>query len=395
MTMMQIGVIGAGAMGAGIAQVAATAGHTVYLYDISDAALQKARQNLTVILSRLIEKGKLDQATAEDIEKRHRFTGNLADLQPCGLVIEAIIELQDIKVKTFRDLENILDAKAILASNTSSLSITALASGLNHPERFVGLHFFNPAPLMPLVEVIPALQSRSALAAEMMDLMRSWGKVPVLAKDTPGFIVNRIARPYYSESLRIVEEGLADTHQLDHIMRTYGGFRMGPFELMDFIGHDVNLAVTESVWQACHYEPRYQPSFAQRQLVNAGWLGRKSGRGFYDYSTKEERPAAAPMEAKLEKNLFERVMVMLFNEAADALYYRIASREDIDTAMTKGVNYPKGLLTWADEWGLDRCMDRLDQLFDYYHDPRYRCSPGLRRQLAENSGFYSASTSGI
>lgn len=385
---MQIGIIGAGAMGGGIAQVAATAGHEVVLFDSREEALLRARDQMDATLRKLAAKGKLSDAEATAIFGRCRFAASLGALKDCGLVIEAIVEDERIKKSVFAELEALLAPDAIIASNTSSLSIASLASACREPSRFLGLHFFNPAPLMPLVEIVPALQTDPALPERMYRLMLDWGKSPVYAKDTPGFIVNRIARPYYSESIRIVEEGLATPAQMDRLMKETGGFRMGPFELMDFIGHDVNFAVTESVWRACFHEPRYQPSFTQRRLVDAGWLGRKSGRGFYDYREGAGHPEAAPLDADLARGLFERVLAMLINEAADALYYGVAEREDIDTAMTKGVNYPHGLLRWADTWGVAAVEATLDRLFHYYHDPRYRCSPGLRRVAQQGERFY-------
>jgi 3-hydroxybutyryl-CoA dehydrogenase len=375
-------------MGSGIAQVAATAGHDVLLYDHRTEALARSTDQLKKVLARLTEKGRIDPPTATAIEGRHAWSDDLRAMSDCALVIEAIVEDLDIKKETFRALEALVPQDTLLASNTSSLSITALAGGCRHPQRFLGLHFFNPAPLMPLVEIIPAVQTDPALVRHMDELMRAWGKWPVTAKDTPGFIVNRIARPYYSESLRMLEEGIADIEAIDRAMK-HCGFRMGPFELMDFIGHDVNLAVTESVWKACFYEPRYQPSFTQRNLVYAGWLGRKTGRGFYSYDEANPATAQPAASSTNPELLAHRVLVMLINEAAEALYYGIAGRDDIDAAMTKGVNYPKGLLKWADEIGIAHCVQQLDALWDQYHDTRYRCSPLLRKMAAENSLFYN------
>lgn len=376
-------------MGSGIAQVAATAGHSVILFDTNQEALVRARAQLEKILHRLVEKGRIADQEAKDILERHLFVDSMDAFKNCGLVIEAIVEDLDIKRTVFQKVESIVAKETILATNTSSLSVASIAAACQSPERVIGLHFFNPAPLMKLVEIIPALQTDPDLPATLHQLMLSWGKYPVQARDTPGFIVNRIARPFYSESIRILEEGLGTKEDIDTAMKTLGGFRMGPFELMDFIGHDVNYAVTESVWTACYYEPRYQPSFTQRRLVDAGWLGRKSGRGFYDYRP-DATPAEHPDQADSEKlrRIFERIVVMLINEAADALYYNIASRDDIDQAMTLGVNYPKGLLRWADEWGIATCEARMDRLFNNYHDPRYRCSPMLKSLAQQGERFY-------
>ena len=285
-------------------------------------------------------------------------------------------------------LEAVVSEAAVLATNTSSLSVTALASRLQHPERCIGLHFFNPAPLLPLVEVVPALQTRTGLAEEMSALMRNWGKQPALAQDTPGFIVNRVARPFYGEAIRILEEGVADVATIDWAMTELGGFRMGPFTLMDLIGNDINYAVTESVWTAFHYDTRYTPSFAQKRNVDAGWYGRKSGKGWYDHSENAEAPS--PRKDKdLGQDILWRILVMLINEAADAVFWGVASAEDVDRAMRGGVNYPKGLLAWAEEVGLDRCVAALDAMQARYGEPRYRCSPLLRQRAEEGRGFFS------
>lgn len=376
-------------MGSGIAQVAATAGHQVILLDSQQEALDGAQIQLQKIMARLAEKGRLTKDESEAIFSRHTYSTNMNSFQDCGLVIEAIVEDLDIKKSVFRQLEGIVAVDAILATNTSSLSIASIAGSCQHPERVIGLHFFNPAPLMKLVEIIPALQTDANLASRLRKLMTDWGKYPVLAKDTPGFIVNRIARPFYSESIRLLEEGLGTEIEIDAAMKEVGGFRMGPFELMDFIGHDVNYAVTESVWTACYHEPRYQPSFTQRRLVDAGWLGRKSGRGFYTYPENKPTVTDLPtLDSEKQRRLAERVIVMLINEAADALYFKVATRDDIDQAMTLGVNYPKGLLRWADEWGIATCESRMDRLYNNYHDPRYRCSPMLRSLAQNGERFY-------
>ncbi len=384
---MKIGVLGAGSMGAGIAQVAATAGHDVILVDKYPQALEIAQQKLQKILNRLVEKERLDDATAKAIFGRIYFVENLDTFSECGLVIEAIIEDIEVKKSVFAALENIVSKDCILASNTSSLSIASIAAACEKSERVIGIHFFNPAPLMKLVEIIPAVQTNNSVTVKARKLIDNWGKLTVLAKDTPGFIVNRIARPFYGEALRILEEGLADVATIDWAMTVLGGFRMGPFTLMDYIGNDVNYAVTESVFKAFYFDPRYKPAFTQKRLSEAGYLGRKSGRGYYDY-----REGAEPLQANKDKQLGEhilwRILVMLINEAADALYLNIASRDDIDTAMTKGVNYPKGLLKWADEKGIANCVDTMDRLHAEYLEDRYRCSPILRRMKRDGTSFY-------
>ncbi|MCU0346452.1 MAG: 3-hydroxyacyl-CoA dehydrogenase NAD-binding domain-containing protein [Saprospiraceae bacterium] len=385
--MIKIGIIGAGSMGAGIAQVAATAGHEVYVFDSNTAALERAQSNLLATLNKLAEKGKLDDPTAKAIFGRTYFFSDLAAFGETGLVIEAIIEDLAVKKAVFQQLEAIVSADCILATNTSSLSVAAIASACKRPQRVLGIHFFNPAPLMQLVEVIPAIQTAPDIAKQAKLLIESWGKLVVLAKDTPGFIVNRVARPYYGEALRILEEGIADVATIDWAMTAIGGFRMGPFTLMDFIGNDINYTVTETVFQSFFYDPRYKPSFTQKRLSEAGWLGKKTGRGYYDYAEEAENPVAKQDE-ELGKVIFARILVMLINEAADALYLRIASRDDIDLAMTKGVNYPKGLLHWADEIGIENCVHMLDALHAEYLEDRYRCSVLLRKMAKSHQTFY-------
>jgi 3-hydroxybutyryl-CoA dehydrogenase len=382
---MNVAIIGSGTMGSGIAQVAATSGCTVKIYDTNEQALQKSKQSLEVTLSKLVEKAKIDENEKNRIQNAISYVNTLQDLADSNLVIEAIIENLDIKRKLFAELESLVAPETILASNTSSLSIASIAASCQKPERVIGIHFFNPAPLMQLVEVVPAVQTSEEVLNKSVQIISDWKKVVAVAKDTPGFIVNRVARPFYSESLRIYEEGVADFATIDWSLKTIGNFRMGPFELMDFIGHDVNYVVTETVFTAFYFDPRYKPSFTQKRLLEAGYLGRKSGRGFYDYSKELPQPTE---DVTLAKQIFERVIVMLINEAADALFLNIASAKDIDNAMTKGVNYPKGLLAWADELGIDWCVNKLDELYNEYHEDRYRCSPILRRMNKENKTFF-------
>lgn len=384
---MNIGIIGSGTMGSGIAQVAATADCNVKLYDTNQAALDKAKTSLEKILNRLIEKGRIDESEKQRIQNNISYVNSLSDLSDSDLTIEAIVENLDIKKKVFAELETYVSQNCIIASNTSSLSIASIASSLQKPERCIGIHFFNPAPLMKLVEVIPAVQTSKAVLDTSVQTITNWKKTVAVAKDTPGFIVNRVARPFYGESLRIYEEGIADFATIDYSLKTLGGFKMGPFELMDFIGNDVNYTVTETVFTAFYFDPRYKPSFTQKRLSEAGYLGRKSGKGYYDYSEGALKPEPKK-DVKLAQNIFDRVLVMLINEAADALFLNVASAKDIDNAMTKGVNYPKGLLAWADEKGIDWCVEKLDQLYHEYHEDRYRCSPLLRKMNKENKTFY-------
>lgn len=383
---MKVAVIGSGTMGSGIAQVAATAGCEVKIYDTNVDALNKSKAALENTLSKLVEKGKID------INEKFRITSNisyahaLGDLSHSDLVIEAIVENAEIKRKLFTELENYVSPETILASNTSSLSIASIAAACQKPERVIGIHFFNPAPLMQLVEVIPAVQTSQEVLEKSVQIISDWKKTVAVAKDTPGFIVNRVARSFYSESIRIYEEGLADFATIDWSLKTIGGFKMGPFELMDMIGHDVNYVVTETVFTSFYFDPKFKPSFTQKRLLEAGFLGKKSGRGFYDYNKELPTPLE---DLVLAKTIFERVIVMLINEAADTFFLHIASDKDIDNAMTKGVNYPKGLLAWADELGIGWCVDKLDELYNEYHEDRYRCSPILRKMNREHKTFFN------
>jgi 3-hydroxybutyryl-CoA dehydrogenase len=383
-----IGIVGAGAMGSGIAQIASQAGQDVVLFDLSQEALTSSSSKLQKVMNRLIEKGKVTSDEAIAIQERIVRTTMVGSLKDCDLIIEAVVEDLEVKKRVFKSIEEIASKEAIIASNTSSLSITSLASFCAHPERVVGLHFFNPAPLMPLVEIIPALQTNRDLPKHLTDLMRKWGKSPVIAKDTPGFIVNRVARPFYGEALRILDEGIADVPTIDAAMRQ-SGFRMGPFQLMDLIGHDVNYSVTESVFKSFYYDPRYMPSITQLKLVEAGWLGRKSGCGFYNYNEENEATVVPrQLDPNVQIEISERIISMLINEAADAVYLGVASAEDVDTAMLKGVNYPKGLLVWAEEMGLQKVVRIIDALRDTYGETRYRCSPLLRKLAAEGGKFH-------
>lgn len=382
-----IGILGAGAMGSGIAQVAAAAGHNVVICDNLTIALTKASRNIQATLKALVEKGKMTDAESYALFSRLKFTDHMSEFRHCSIVIEAIVEEIEQKQIAFRSMEAIVDEQTILASNTSSLSISAMGAPLKHPERILGVHFFNPAPLMRLVEIIPGLQTHPDIVERGKKLIDGWGKTTVVAKDTPGFIVNRVARPYYGEALRIFDEGIADEATIDWAMRDLCGFRMGPFELMDFIGHDINYAVTEVVFSNFFYDPRYKPSFTQKRLVDAHYFGRKTGRGFYDY-----RPGAVMPEPVRDENLGReigtRILAMLINEAADTLYLRVASRDDIELAMTQGVNYPKGLLAWADEIGIANVVEKLDSLYVEYLEDRYRCSPLLRKMSREGRRFF-------
>ena len=382
-----IGVVGSGAMGSGIAQVAATAGHPTIIYDTNAAALDKAKANLTTSLNKLVEKQKITADKAADILALTTYSSSIQDFNSCDLIIEAIVENIDVKQSVFKELESITSNTCVLASNTSSLSITSIASACNNPEKVIGIHFFNPATLMPLVEIIPGVAADMVIANHCQALINSWGKVTVMAKDTPGFIVNRVARPFYSEALRIYDEQLADMATIDWAMKEFGGFKMGPFELMDLIGHDVNYVVTETVWKQFYYDPRFKPSLTQKRLLEAKFLGKKSGRGFYDYREGISLPEPTKDEA-LAKYIVNRVLCMLINEAADTKYLGIASATDIDLAMTKGVNYPKGLLKWADEIGVAQVLRTLNDLYEEYQEDRYRACILLKQMVKQGERFY-------
>jgi 3-hydroxybutyryl-CoA dehydrogenase len=496
----QVGVIGAGAMGSGIAQIAALAGHGVCLFDTRMGAADQAKLKIGETLVALAAKGKFDRVQADAAAGRITAVHALGDLVSASLIVEAIIEDQEVKRKLFRELEVVVGPDTILASNTSSFSITALAAGMKHPGRVAGMHFFNPAPLMPLVEVVSGLATDAEVADTIHATALAWGKTPVHARSTPGFIVNRCARPFYAEALRVLAERAADPATLDAIMRDAGGFRMGPFELMDLIGLDINVAVTRSVWNAFFHDARFTPSVMQHEMVAAGYLGRKAGRGFYDYGPNAVKPAPStevqgPKPRKVARHgelrmgselagrlasagasldtaitdarfpqgalhidstvwlapadgrtatavaaaasirdvvtfdlaldfascarlavarsdtcsdgaylaavgalqaagiavsrvddvaglVVLRTVAMLANEAADAVTQGIASAADVDLAMQKGVNYPRGPLAWADALGVPFVRDTLVHLAAHYGEDRYRLSPLIARCVA-------------
>ncbi len=381
---MSVGIAGAGAMGSGIAQIAAQNGEKVWVYDPFPEALQRSKTQLRAVLDRLVEKEKINAKQAHSIQNSIEYTTELSDLSHCELIIEAIVERLETKQQLFEALEERISDSCILASNTSSISIASLAKGRRLPQRILGIHFFNPAPLMPLVEIIPSLLTQPNVTQAAQNRIVKWGKTVVLAKDSPGFIVNRVARPFYGEALKMLEEGVAEVNEIDTAMRTLGGFKMGPFELTDLIGHDVNYAVTETVWKQFFYDPRFKPSLIQGRMVQAGLLGRKSGRGFYHYAEGEKIENTRVDSAKAEA-LFERIFVMLVNEAYDALFLHIASAQDIDLAMKLGLNYPKGLLQWSVDYGMPRILAKLQSLHDWFGDDRYRPNPLLKHLVNTNS----------
>ncbi|WP_139422172.1 3-hydroxyacyl-CoA dehydrogenase NAD-binding domain-containing protein [Chryseobacterium mulctrae] len=375
---MNVGIIGAGTMGIGIAQVAATNGCKVWVYDANAKQVETATVGLEKTLTKLVDKQKISAEKMAEILANISIATELKDFKDCELVIEAIIENKEIKTKVFTELEKHISESCVIGSNTSSISITSLGAELQKPERFIGIHFFNPAPLMPLVEVIPSLLTEKSLAEKIYNLMKDWGKIPVIAKDIPGFIVNRIARPYYGEGLRIVEENIATVEQVDDAMKTIGNFKMGPFELMDLIGVDVNFSVTKTVYNEYFYDPKYKPSLLQQRMSEAKLHGRKTGKGFYDYSEDAVKPVTQKDET-LYQQIFLRIISMLINEAVEAKRLGVANDEDLELAMQKGVNYPKGLLAWGKEIGYAKISETLQSLYEEYQEERYRQSPLLRK----------------
>jgi len=384
---MNVGVLGGGTMGSGIVQVAAQNGHKTILVDLSEDVLDTSKAKLTKVMARLVEKGKITQDQSNATQANIVYSKDVNDFASCGIVIEAIVEDINVKSKVFSNLESIVSTECILASNTSSLSIASIGASVNNSNRVIGIHFFNPAPLMPLVEIIPAVQTSEETLITAKSLIDAWGKVTVVCKDTPGFIVNRVARPFYGEAMRVYEEGIADFATIDWAMTEIGGFRMGPYTLMDYIGNDVNYTVTETVFTAFYFDQRYKPSFTQKRHAEAGYLGRKSGKGFFDYREGAVNPTPNE-DRELGQQIFERILVMLINEAADALFLNIGTKEAIDLAMTKGVNYPKGLLLWADQLGLDVVLAKLESMFTEYGEDRYRPSPLLRRMVKSGDTFF-------
>jgi 3-hydroxybutyryl-CoA dehydrogenase len=373
-------VIGAGTMGAGIAQVAATHGWTAQVADVDDATVRRAIDSVRARLDRLVEKGRLTPEERDAAAARLVAAVGATGLDACGLVIEAVVEDLDVKTRVLSGLLPELPADAIIATNTSSLSVGALGTAIGAAERTVGMHFFNPAPLLKLVEVVagdgtdPAVVDRTAAIAE------AWGKTVARARDVPGFIVNHVARPYYLEAFRILEDRVAGVDEIDRAMKRLGGFRMGPFELTDLIGQDVNAATTRSVWEQLDRPPLLRPSAVQEALVRDGHLGRKSGRGAYDYGGDEPTPAVAldPVPLALapdvsnismrlvasattetgtvvEAYVFARILVALIVQARRAHERGVASPADIDTALRCGVNYPRGPFEWAQAIGPDLC----------------------------------------
>ncbi|MEK7756852.1 MAG: 3-hydroxyacyl-CoA dehydrogenase NAD-binding domain-containing protein [Planctomycetota bacterium] len=397
-----IAVIGAGTMGAGIAQVAASHGCAVCLIDINPEVLQRGLGGIKKNLDRLVEKGKLSLADREAVTSRIEPSDAIRETEKAELVIEAVIEDLAIKQGIFRQLDAATQPETVLATNTSSLSVSKIADVVRDPSRVVGMHFFNPAPIMPLVEVIAGRVSARRAIDFAVQTAKAWGKTPVVAKDTPGFIVNRVARGYYLEALRLLGEGVAGVDEIDNIMRVHGGFKMGPFELMDLVGLDVNLAVSTSVWEQMNRHPRFTPHDIQQKLVAGGDLGRKTGRGFYSYADEHPLPAYAVERRSFqlspllgdavrtfaeragagragitEQYIVARVLGAILNEAGYAFCENVATRDDIDVAMMKGTNYPKGPLAWAEEIGHRTVRGLLRRLDENAGDGRYEPAAAL------------------
>jgi 3-hydroxybutyryl-CoA dehydrogenase len=376
-------------MGHGIAQCFAQAGYDVFVHDSKTDVRHAFLARTKSTLERLEEKKIIPSGDSAKILSRFSVCDSLEALKSSDLVIEAVAENLEAKRSLFQSLESLVDEKCILASNTSSLPITALASACTNPARVLGVHFFNPAPRMPLVELVPGLTTEQSVVEALRTVLCKMNKQVVVAKDTPGFIVNRIARPFYGEALRMLEEGVADEATIDSIMREHGRFKMGPFQLMDLIGIDINFAVSEQVFTAFYFDPRYRPSIHQRRMVEAKLLGRKTKRGFYSYIDGSPKVQSVSYDSSLADYVLNRILYLLINEAIDACFLGVATVDDIETAMRSGVSYPKGLLAWAEEISLAKVLDGLVKLQEEYGDDRYRPSPLLRRMVKDNSSFFS------
>ena len=395
-----VGVLGAGTMGAGIAQVAAEAGLEVLVHDPISGATDRARERIGGFLARKVEKGQMTDADRGAAVGRLGTSIMLEGLAVADLVIEAIPEDLELKRDAFRRLDGVAEPSTVLATNTSSLAVARIASATTHPGRVVGMHFFNPVPLMALVEVIPGPMTDPSVTDSVTLLARLLGKTPVVAADTPGFIVNRVQRAYYLEACRILEGGLADAAAIDDAMRGMG-FRLGPFELADVVGTDVNLAAGIAIFEGFFGDPRYRPAQVQRRVADAGRLGRKTGAGYYDYEADGTRGAAwpalvvradaAPRLATLDAAQIEaRILATIVNEAASAVADGVASPEAIDTAMRLATNWPAGPLAWGERIGFPSVVHSLDALHASVSDGRYRVTPLLRVLADTGESFFTA-----
>jgi 3-hydroxybutyryl-CoA dehydrogenase len=397
-----IGVLGAGTMGAGIAQLAARSGARTILHDPIPEALARGVEKLKDGFHKDAARERLSAEEAQAGIERLEPVGELAAFAPCELVIEAVPERIDLKHELYRRLSEIVSEECVLASNTSSLLVTAIAAAASKPERVVGMHFFNPAPVMRLLEVVAGEQSSEDALALAHATGEAMGKTVIRAHDGPGFLVNRCNRPFGLEALRLLQERITDVETIDRICRVEGGFRMGPFELMDLVGVDTGFEISKSFYEQSFYEPRWRPSPITARYVAAGRYGRKTGRGYYDYSSDPYRPADPDppgAEAKVVPvagGVLSRIVCQVINECAFALGEGVGSAADIDTGMVLGLNYPRGPLAWADQIGLDNVLAVLDGLWEEYHEERYRSAPELKRlvragQLGRSTGagFFS------
>jgi 3-hydroxybutyryl-CoA dehydrogenase len=375
---VEIAVVGSGTMGAGIAESAALAGMSTIMVDVREDALARGTETIQRDLERRVHKGRLSDDERREVLGRVSTTTSLEECAAAALVVEAVVEDMEVKRKVFADLDGVVGGETVLATNTSSLSVAGIAAATQRPERVVGLHFFNPVPAMRLVEVVTGPSTDPSVVRRAEEAVERLGKAPVRVSDTPGFIVNRVARPFYLEALRLIEAG-EEPEQVDAAIRG-AGFRMGPLQLADLIGHDVNLAVSESLFERYYYQPRFRPSHLQRSMVEAGLLGRKSGRGFYDYGTEEQGQTGEKTEASEDVAL--RVISCIVNEAFLALSEGVATGEDIDEAMKLGANYPKGPFEWAEEIGVPRILQTLDCLRTT-HGEAYIAAPSLRERAAD------------
>ena len=395
-----IGVIGTGTMGAGIAQTAAAAGWKVKLFDTNAESVTQAIQSVGKRFDRLVEKERITEDQATSCKANLIAAKDLEELHDCDLIVEAIIEEFDIKTNVLKQLGEIASGAA-LATNTSSLSVSDLGEACGFADRVVGLHFFNPAPIMPLVEVVKGEGTSQQAVQRAILLAEAWGKKVVQASDTPGFIVNRVARPYYLESWRIVEDGFATVNEVDEALQLLGEFRMGPFMLTDLIGQDINVATTNSVWVRLDRPSRLAPSPLQASLVEHHHLGKKSGRGAYAHDGEGNATPAIILErneleisdeltnainafcleatrtsgSQLAKYIFSRVLISIINEALWAKSEGVASEQDIDTAMKLGTNYPKGPFEWAVQVGMDKVLELLDEFNKTVNDGRFTAPP--------------------
>ena len=372
--MVDIAVVGAGTMGAGIAESAALAELSVVMVDVREEALSLGLKTIENDLDRRVKKGRIQHEERRAAIGHVSTTTSLKASADSPVVIEAVVEDMSVKAGVFGDLEKVVAKDAVLATNTSSLSVAGIAAATEHPERVVGMHFFNPVPAMRLVEVVTAPSTNPSAVSKIEEIAERLGKTPIRVSDTPGFVVNRVARPFYLEALRLVEAG-AEPGQIDAAMRGEG-FRMGPLQLADLIGNDVNLTVSESLFERYYYHPRFRPSYLQRSMVEGGLLGKKSGRGFYDYGAEK---TGEDNDSESSEDVVLRVISCIVNEAFLALSDGVATAEDIDRAMKLGANYPRGPFEWEKEIGAKNIVETLDSLRAKYGDA-YLAAPVLRER---------------